>query len=182
MTSTFLSAPKWLNEEFFVDIFEKEFDWDKSAFKVAIDYVKPTGGCGENYTSNLYKVQVCGIPENGDECRTLHLFIKEMITTLGDLGLFQPEVDSYLKVLPNMEDMWKSVGMNIRFGPKCYKVFDSEGYEVIVLEDLTAKKYSILNRFEGMDMDHTKIFLKKLAQFHASSAVYIKQVCTKVLK
>ena len=177
MASTVL---EWLKEECFVDIFQKEFNWDKNAFKVAIDYVKPMGGCGENFMSNLYKVKVCGIPENGDECKTLHLFLKEIITSLGDFGLFQPEVDSYLKVIPNLEEIWKSVGVDIKFGPKCYKVYQSEEIEIIVLQDLTAERYSLSNRFHGLNMDHTNVLLKKLAQFHASSVVYNKQVSTKV--
>ena len=176
-----LSVPKWLNECFFIDIFEKQFGLCKQEFKIVIKSVELSGGGGENYTSNLFKVNVEAVCDNEDENRSLSLFVKAMISSLEGLGVFQSEIASYLLVLPALEEIWKSVGISVKFGPNCYKVYSTDTDEVMVLDDLTSKKYAVADRFKGLDLDHSMIFLKKLAQFHAASATHLKK-CPKIIQ
>lgn len=51
-----------------------------------------------------------------------------------------------------------------------------EPVEIIVMDDLGVDAYKMANRFKGLDMDHAKLTLVKLAKFHAASAVYFDQV------
>lgn len=48
--------------------------------------------------------------------------------------------------------------------------------EVIVLSDLQEEGYRMQNRFEGLDLEHAKITLQKLAQWHAASIYYKEKV------
>lgn len=58
---------------------------------------------------------------------------------------------------------------------RCVK-YGNEPIEYLVLEDLSARGYNVASRFKGLDMDHVKMILKKLAYFHAVSACYYEDV------
>lgn len=44
------------------------------------------------------------------------------------------------------------------------------------MEDLSATNYRLADRVSGLDRNHVQLVLKKLAQIHAASAVYLEQV------
>lgn len=48
--------------------------------------------------------------------------------------------------------------------------------EIYVLEDLNDAEYRSMNRYVGLDLEETKVVLKKLAIFHAASMKYIEKV------
>lgn len=45
----------------------------------------------------------------------------------------------------------------------------------MVMDDLSADNFKIGDRIKGLDEDHIRVLLKKLAQFHASSMVVVKE-------
>lgn len=47
----------------------------------------------------------------------------------------------------------------------------------IVFQDLGTLKFRLSDRKAGLDMDHCKLVLKKLAKLHASSMPFIDNVC-----
>lgn len=48
--------------------------------------------------------------------------------------------------------------------------------EIIVLTDLKEQGCFMMDRFEGLDEEHTLLVLNKIAKFHATSVAYKEQV------
>lgn len=54
--------------------------------------------------------------------------------------------------------------------PKCYRTVDKELEECILLEDLSVRGFSIVDRFtEDITADHVYLIMKTLGKFHAIS-------------
>ncbi|XP_058448688.1 uncharacterized protein LOC131428660 [Malaya genurostris] len=163
--------PAWLNEKFFEDIFVTKVNLERGKFKVNINAIVPTGGAGENYTSLLYRVDVAAECEEGTR-KDLKLIVKAMIAdpNLKAFNVFTKERCAYEQLLPSLERLWADVGTAVRFGPRCWKSVEGD-VDIIVLDDLCAKGYKVANRQKGVDMNHARILLAKLAKFHAAAAV-----------
>jgi thiamine kinase-like enzyme len=54
--------------------------------------------------------------------------------------------------------------------------FETEPYEIIVLDDLSGSGYVLNDRKVGIDLEHAKLVLCKLAKFHAASAIQYEKV------
>jgi hypothetical protein len=54
--------------------------------------------------------------------------------------------------------------------------FETEPYEIIVLDDLSGFGYVLKDRKVGIDLEHAKLVLSKLAKFHAASAIQYEKV------
>ncbi|XP_015037763.2 uncharacterized protein [Drosophila pseudoobscura] len=91
------------------------------------------------------------------------------------LKLFAREDHMYHKVLPKLERMFQSVGKTVTFGPRAFKLDKSIKVHYILMEDLRTKGYQNVCRQEGFDLVSIKAVLKKLAEFHAASAVYVER-------
>ncbi|XP_059620938.1 uncharacterized protein LOC132264676 [Phlebotomus argentipes] len=172
-TNSEVTRPDWLNEEFFAEIYAKDarFGGKKITFKIL--------GCssvveiGDNYTSTMYRVKVEATPES-EEPETNNFIVKAMIHTvpmLKEFSVFPIEIEAYEQVLPVMESYWREIGEDITFGPKCLHTI-SDPNEIIVLSDLRDEGFVMGNRFEGLDLQHAKLLLSKLAKFHATSVVF----------
>ncbi|XP_058822370.1 uncharacterized protein LOC131683962 [Topomyia yanbarensis] len=166
-----LKIPAWLDEKFFEDIFVTNFQLEQGKFKVNINAIVPTGGAGENYTSMLYRADVEAVCEDGTR-ENLKLIVKAMIIdpTLKSFSVFTKERCAYEQLLPTLEQLWANAGTTVRFGARCWKTVEGD-VDVIVLDDLCVKGYTVADRQKGADMAHVEIFLSKLAMFHAASAV-----------
>lgn len=97
-----------------------------------------------------------------------------MSNILDRLRLFPKEEEMYHKLLPKFEYLYSEAGKTVQFAPKAFTFDRDLGEDYILLEDLKAKQYKNENRIEGLDMDHMKEVLKKLAEFHAASACYVE--------
>lgn len=85
--------------------------------------------------------------------------------------VFVTESEIYREVIPEFEQMYREVGLEVTFGAKSYSLDVQSPY--ILLEDLSPRGFKNENRLEGLDMEHTKAVLNKLAQWHAASAVRV---------
>ncbi|XP_073842848.1 uncharacterized protein [Musca autumnalis] len=85
--------------------------------------------------------------------------------------IFGTESGMYSEVVPEMEQIFADAGVNVKFGARSYTLPTNQPY--VLLENLKEKDFRNANRLEGLDMDHTKCVLKKMAQWHAASAVRI---------
>ncbi len=54
--------------------------------------------------------------------------------------------------------------------------FETEPYEILVLDDLSGFGYMMKDRKMGIDLEHAKLVLSKLAKFHAASAIQYEKV------
>lgn len=78
----------------------------------------------------------------------------------------------YNLVVPEMEALYKAAGVEVTFGAKSYELKNAQT-EYISLEDLCIKGFKNANRLEGLDQAHTERVLRKLAQWHAATAVRV---------
>lgn len=88
--------------------------------------------------------------------------------------LFSVEKGMYEDIVPTFEKLYADVGAPLKFGPASYKLDTNHRY--ILLENLSPRGFKNTNRLEGLDMQHTECVLKKVAQWHAASAVYAATV------
>lgn len=97
-----------------------------------------------------------------------------MARILNMLRLFPKEEEVYHKILPKFEQLYKDAGKCVQFAPKSYTFDRDIGVDYVLLEDLSVKKFKNANRVTGLDMDHVKQVLLKMAEFHAASACYVE--------
>lgn len=163
-------SPEWLNKEFFKDILVKNY----GCTEIINVVVTSTGGKGENYASMMFKADVTYKTNN--EEKSEYFIVKSMHTNeqesqmLTMFGIFPKEIEMYQKNIPILEAILKDAGEDIQFGARCFKT-GSEPLEYIVMEDLTRKSFKCEVRQVGLDLEHSKAILEKLAKFHAASAI-----------
>jgi hypothetical protein len=93
-----------------------------------------------------------------------------------EFAVFEREILMYQEVIPSLEKIWKdATGEDANFGPKCLKV-SSDGFEIMVLDDLRNEGFEMIDRKVGMNLIQAKLVLSKLAKFHAASAIRFEKV------
>ncbi|XP_054258010.1 uncharacterized protein LOC128982940 isoform X1 [Macrosteles quadrilineatus] len=126
----------------------------------------PATEAGDNYTSNLFRVEVQYQLDQSD-ARTTSLIIKVpycqgMFKELSEkFDFFGAEPLLYNQLLPNM-----SKKMNCDFYPKSYPCSIKNG---LILEDLRPAGYVLKDRLVWLDFAHCKLVVENLARFHAGS-------------
>lgn len=88
------------------------------------------------------------------------------------LKFFPKEEKTYHSIIPQFEALYKQMGRDIKFAPNAYQFDRDIGVDYVLLEDLRPRGYKNANRIKGLDLEHTKHALQKLAEFHAASACY----------
>lgn len=173
------NIPSWVSQEYFEDIAASEF---KNFSKITKFTVESGAPPGENYASIMLRILIEVELNDGSKedfslmMKTTHSKETETGRLIAEMGIFEKETEVYTKYIPAFEKMYLEKGKKITFGPKSYKLSKDPGVETVVLEDLRPKKFKNANRLEGLDLDHTKSVLKKLAEYHAVSAVYRETV------
>ncbi|KMZ05831.1 uncharacterized protein LOC6729600 [Drosophila simulans] len=94
---------------------------------------------------------------------------------MNQLKMFQREHQVYHSVLPKLEELYREVGKKVTFGPRAFRLDYSIGVQYVLLEDLKSKAYKNVERQAGFNKLCLKQVLKKLAQFHAASAVCVEK-------
>uniref|UniRef100_A0A182KBX1 CHK domain-containing protein n=1 Tax=Anopheles christyi TaxID=43041 RepID=A0A182KBX1_9DIPT len=86
--------------------------------------------------------------------------------------VFEREIHMYKSVLPSMVTMISKLGSVIELAPQL--IYSSETpSDLVVLEDLTARGYSVENQTLGLSYEQSKMAIEKLAFFHAASAMML---------
>jgi len=89
-----------------------------------------------------------------------------------DVNMFPKEMEMYRKYVPAFEKLYKDAGLTITFSAKSFVLNRDVSEEYLLMENLQAKGFKMADRKKGLDMEHTKSALKKLAQWHAASIKY----------
>uniref|UniRef100_A0A1L8DYN9 Putative ecdysteroid kinase n=1 Tax=Nyssomyia neivai TaxID=330878 RepID=A0A1L8DYN9_9DIPT len=168
-----VERPDWLNEEFFVEIYAKDEKFADKQFTTKIQSCSSVVEIGDNYTSTMYRVNV-ELTRDGAPAQTDNFIVKAMIhmvEAFKEFSIFPIEIEAYEQALPAFEGYWRDIGQDVVFGPKCLHTI-SDLKEIIVLSDLKPQGFVMANRFEGLDLEHAKLLLSKLAKFHAASVIY----------
>ncbi|XP_055854520.1 uncharacterized protein LOC129918170 [Episyrphus balteatus] len=172
-----LKIPDWIyNESLFLDILKENIPEFSNILKFT-----PLAaiGPGENYTSTMIRIHIHVQLKDGKIIKTSYIaktaiesdLTQEMVNAL---NVFPKEREMYEKILPKYEELFAEAGIEaVRFGPSCKFIKDPGSDNIaMIMEDLKLRNFSNVDRFEGLDMDHMICALKKLAEFHAASAVY----------
>jgi hypothetical protein len=85
---------------------------------------------------------------------------------------FENEIHFYMNILPLFWKFAADKGITDVFNsiPKFYGSFMAENIDVVVLENLKSKNYSLFDRTKPLPRDHLKLILKQYGKFHATSA------------
>lgn len=160
--------PKQLNRELLESALKNVLD-DKSV-KVLNFQTKPAASSGDNYTSDVYRVLVEYLVDGATQKKSLivkFMLEIEMVTKLlNEYKFFVKEKEIYSNILPIVSKMM----FNEQFAPKCYSIME-EPSQMFVMEDLKESGYIVVDRQAGLDLEHCKVVVKKLAKMHAASMV-----------
>ncbi|XP_058118338.1 uncharacterized protein LOC131284803 [Anopheles ziemanni] len=175
-----VTIPEWMTNEFFRDAVAKKFDVPETALTVDELDVRPATESGDNFVSVMYRVRVTvrltSTVEPTKQHRTASLIVKalpsmglseEMIMSM---NVFPKETAMYTEMLPAFERLYRERGVEVAFGPRCLK-HCTDPTDIIVMEDLQDRDFRMANRRDGLDLEHCQTLLRRLAQFHAASAV-----------
>ncbi|XP_073842834.1 uncharacterized protein [Musca autumnalis] len=167
--------PDWITSEIFENVLRETVANYK---EIKSFRVFNALGPGENYVAIALKVEIEVLLDD-DTTHTQNYFLKvahdtELYHTLMyKWNVFNKETEVYRVFIPDFEEMYREAGVDIRFGPKAYVLPVDEEY--LLLEDISLIGFKNANRQNCLDMQHCKLALKKLAQWHAASAVRVER-------
>ncbi|XP_073842806.1 uncharacterized protein [Musca autumnalis] len=174
--SSEMAIPSWIKAKEFVNLLSNHVKDFKAIQKFK---VCPALAPGETYATVMLKVHIdcllttgqvnnftlmLKVPHNND------LYRNEMVKW----HMFVTEAGMYRQIIPAFEEMYRSKGVPVRFGAKSYDL-PTINKEYILLEDLTRRGFRNVKRQNCLDMDHCRSVLKKIAQLHAASAVWVEK-------
>ncbi|XP_016980340.2 uncharacterized protein LOC108045504 [Drosophila rhopaloa] len=172
-------GPEWLNKT----QFEELLTANVAQFSKIVGFrVKPAMAPGENYATQMLRISID--VELTDKSNKLVSFMMkvphktpQMEQMLAMVNFFNSENAVYSDILPKLEELYKSKGLDITFAPKAFKL-DSEKEpnlaNTVLMNDMSQDGFKNLNRLECLNLEQTKFALKKLAQFHAASAMNVQ--------
>ncbi|KAL5278004.1 hypothetical protein ACFFRR_002944 [Megaselia abdita] len=166
-------VPDYIDEELFKKAIENECGQNS----VEIDSVVITNGSGggENYCSDILRCSVKFNLNNnvGDKSLEKSLIVKSM-KMQENTEIPTMETHLYGVVVPEMEKIFERQGINVSFSPKVFHSIDKP-VVTMVMNDLSTDNFILEDRIKGLDEDHIRVLLKKIAQFHASSMIVNKE-------
>ncbi|XP_025410426.1 uncharacterized protein LOC112683561 [Sipha flava] len=123
---------------------------------------------GDNYTSMLYRIKLFG--ERGWTKSLIYKCLPENKQTRSKYKsemLFNNEMTFYVKSYTALMEYQELKRFTDTFNsvPKCYFARS----DIIVLEDMRCKGFTMLDRKKGLDFDHCKAILRGLGKFHGLS-------------
>ncbi|XP_075145783.1 uncharacterized protein LOC142220491 [Haematobia irritans] len=175
MSKDTYSIPAWIKPELFTKILRDNV----KNFKAIKNFtVRSALAPGENYATVMLKVHVdCILQDSGNiEKYTLMLKVPHdndlYRTELIKWDMFATEAGMYREIVPEFEKLYRDKSIAIRFGAEAYDLPVKDEY--ILLEDLCRRGFRNVKRQDCLDEDHCKRVLRKMAQFHAASAVWVQ--------
>lgn len=174
-----LIVPSFLKLEYFENILQKYFH-DES-LKVVSAKVGSCGTPSDGFASTMYRVEVHASKGNKSDFKHENYIVKMMPTSQlaieklgsGSYNVQQKEMDIFQKIFPEFKKILKTIGKDKNVFPKAIAV--DRIRDVLVLEDLMDKKFVMADRKVGLDLEHIKLSLSKLARFHAASMVLMEK-------
>ncbi|XP_060648427.1 uncharacterized protein LOC132786057 [Drosophila nasuta] len=169
--------PDWVKPDIFIDVLNEFVE----GF-VRIKNLKADSGSapGENYATLMLRVNIQVELKDGSE-KSISFMLKlphqsEMyLEILKKNNFFEAERTMYNTIIPEMEELYREAGVEVKFGAKSYDLRGVDSYYVL-LEDLAPHGFKNMNRIEGLDQIHTESALRKLSQWHAASAARVANI------
>ncbi|KAH8294589.1 hypothetical protein KR018_000016 [Drosophila ironensis] len=172
-------VPKWLNET----QFEELLSANVAQFSRIVNFrAKPAMGPGENYATLMLRISID--VELTDKTTKPVLFMMkvphdtpQMEQMLAMANFFNVENSAYIDLLPKLERLYQAKGLDITFAPKAFRLDTKKEPKLgntVLMNDLGQDGFRNFNRLECLNLEQTKFALKKLAQFHAASAMSVQ--------
>ncbi|XP_020811584.1 uncharacterized protein LOC110186661 [Drosophila serrata] len=169
-----VKIPDWVTPEVFEDLLRRKVkDYKETKSLRAEAGVAP----GENYATIMLRVELD--VETKDQSLVTKAFMlktphqsETYRKIIEETDIFDVERGMYQEVVPEMEQLYRDAGLDVKFGAESYEISASDHY--VLLEDLRPRGFRNVNRLEGLDQVHTENVLRKLAQWHAASAVRVE--------
>lgn len=168
-----------ISDEFFMEIVATKLNIKRDQFKLRLVLFTPAAGKNENFVCQVHRVKIKVELFETKTKQTVDVVIKALCTKSDHptlRGVFKRERLAYESILRKFETIWLDAGENIQFGPKCLRVEQDSGVDVLVLEDLKSRNFEMADRRVGFNLEQTKLVLKKLAKFHAAGVVHYQRV------
>ncbi|XP_039494189.1 uncharacterized protein LOC120453510 [Drosophila santomea] len=166
--------PDWVTAEIFEDVLKATVN----GYSKVKSFKADTGSAaGENYATVMLRVKIEVELQDG-KSKSLSYMVKlpHQLEIFQEMmkrnNIFDTERTMYNEVVPELEAIYKAVGVDITFGAKSYDLKNAKT-DYVALEDLGLKGFKNANRLEGLDQTHTERVLRKLSQWHAASAVRV---------
>lgn len=177
-SEVFLSSDT-MSDDFFIAIVERKLNIARDKFKLRLVLLQPATGKNENFASVVYRGKIkIELLESGER-QSVDVIIKALLSTMEELkkfSVFPRERFMYEDIIDSLEMIWlERTNEVVKFGPYYVKA-ETDPYEIIVLDDLKADGYEMLDRKIGLNLTQTKLALAKLAKFHAASAIRYQKV------
>ncbi|KAH8399662.1 hypothetical protein KR215_011410 [Drosophila sulfurigaster] len=170
-------VPDWVQAEIFTDVLKESVE----GF-LKIKSFKAAGGsaAGENYATIMLRVNIEVELKDGKE-KSVSYMLKlphqsEIFQAMMKRNnIFEAERTVYKTIVPEMEQLYRDAGVEVKFGAKSYDLKDAKS-DYVLLEDLAPQGFKNMNRLEGLDQAHTESALRKLSQWHAASVVRVAHI------
>uniref|UniRef100_A0AAG5CV22 CHK kinase-like domain-containing protein n=1 Tax=Anopheles atroparvus TaxID=41427 RepID=A0AAG5CV22_ANOAO len=166
-----LSAPAWLNDEFFVHVI-REFAHDQAITLAAKCQIRPGTKAGDHFASVMYRTTVRYRTAGGEQ--SLDLIMKLKPATEGfkkDLldgeDFFDREMRIYKEVLPEVDRMLRSIGEEYNYPRLVYT--STTPHTIIILEDISSQGWRMKGLIESFEEMQPTI--NNIAKFHAASVL-----------
>ncbi|KAH8390831.1 hypothetical protein KR200_008494 [Drosophila serrata] len=164
--------PEWVTAELFEDVLKSSVD---KYLKVRTFKAEIGSAAGENYAAVMLRVHIeVELLDGKTKVVSYMLKLPHQLEAIREMmkhtNVFEIERTMYTQVVPEMEALYKEAGVEITFGAKSYDLKNAKT-EYIAMEDLGVRGFKNTNRLEGLDHAHAERVLRKLAQWHAATAV-----------
>lgn len=166
--------PEWLTDLYVENILRKYLK--DPQLKLQKLHIKPATAKGESYSSVINRARATyKSPQRKDSEDIFFLFkttfenSEFLADVLQKYDVLNTEMDMYETVLPEMQQYLQDIGDSDQLFARTLHV--DRQRKVIFFEDLSVKGFVMADRLKGLDEGHMKMCLRKLAKFHATSAV-----------
>ncbi|KAH8232365.1 hypothetical protein KR032_004872 [Drosophila birchii] len=170
------AAPEWLTHEYIEHALRSHYK-DEGLTITRLE-INPALGPGENYGGVLTRVRVnfkLSTPKDEEE-HLQNLIVKTEIDDdeltqelMAPYDIYNREMNIYQEVLPKLKQLLIEIGDTDKIFPTA--IFVDRDRMAIIFEDLSVAGYVMADRVRRLNEEHTHLILRKLAKFHAASAV-----------
>lgn len=133
---------------------------------------------GDNYASEMYRAEV-EYEKDGERRKVVRIL---KVIPSGEIqrkvmeknSIFPREIAVYRDILPRITKLTQSIGDHVKISPTCTYTTD-DPKTMLVFEDLKEQGYQMVDRRIGLDLEQSKLVLRKLAKLHACSAIVYQE-------
>lgn len=166
----------WMSDDYFETVLSSHFG---DSVKIVSNTITPAAKKGENFASTVYRVRITYQRKSGNgEDETISLILKTNSSNAAiqevveEFQVFERELTTYKEVLVDCEKTLNSLGDSLNFSPGLI-YSDSNS---LVFEDASVRGYAPVERKERLDLQHSMLFIEKLAKFHGTTAFLYRKV------